>query len=63
MFHHNPVPVFKTASPTIVALLVILAWMNSATAAIKYAGVNLSCAEFGQNNLPGTYNTHYTDVF
>jgi endoglucanase len=33
----------------------------SATAAvIKYAGVNLSCAEFGQNNLPGTYNVHYT---
>lgn len=29
-------------------------------AAIKYAGVNLGGAEFGQNNLPGTYNTHYT---
>ena len=29
-------------------------------AASKYAGVNLSCAEFGQNNLPGTYNVHYT---
>jgi endoglucanase len=29
-------------------------------AAIKYAGVNLSGAEFGQNNLPGTYNIHYT---
>ena len=29
-------------------------------ASIKYAGVNLAGAEFGQNNLPGTYNTHYT---
>ena len=27
---------------------------------IKYTGVNLAGAEFGQNNLPGTYNTHYT---
>jgi aryl-phospho-beta-D-glucosidase BglC (GH1 family) len=34
--------------------------MTTSTGAIKYAGVNLSCAEFGQNNLPGTYNTHYT---
>ncbi|MEZ4226060.1 MAG: glycoside hydrolase family 5 protein [Polyangiaceae bacterium] len=25
-----------------------------------YAGVNLSGAEFGEGNLPGTYNTHYT---
>jgi aryl-phospho-beta-D-glucosidase BglC (GH1 family) len=41
------------------ALLVLLSETTS-TAAIKYAGVNLSCAEFGQNNLPGTYNTHYT---
>jgi endoglucanase len=29
-------------------------------AQIKYAGVNLAGAEFGQGNLPGTYNTHYT---
>jgi hypothetical protein len=31
-------------------------------AAIKYAGVNLAGAEFGQNNLPGTYNIHYTST-
>ena len=33
----------------------------SVTAAeIKFAGVNLAGAEFGHNNLPGTYNQHYT---
>src|SRR6185295_17559831 len=42
------------------AALTEFAGVASSTAAIKYAGVNLSCAEFGQNNLPGTYNTHYT---
>ena len=33
---------------------------SASAAAIKYAGVNLAGAEFGQNNLPGTYNLHYT---
>jgi endoglucanase len=27
---------------------------------IQYTGVNLSCAEFGVQNLPGTYNSNYT---
>jgi endoglucanase len=34
--------------------------ISTYAASIKYAGVNLSGAEFGQNSLPGTYNTHYT---
>jgi endoglucanase len=28
--------------------------------AITYTGVNLAGADFGEANLPGTYNTHYT---
>jgi endoglucanase len=28
--------------------------------AILYTGVNLAGADFGESNLPGTYNTHYT---
>ncbi|MFO1478140.1 MAG: glycoside hydrolase family 5 protein [Verrucomicrobiota bacterium] len=26
---------------------------------LQYSGVNLSCAEFGQSHLPGTYNSDY----
>jgi endoglucanase len=33
---------------------------NEAYGQIKYAGVNLAGAEFGDNNLPGIYNQHYT---
>ena len=29
-------------------------------APVVYTGVNLAGAEFGENNLPGTYGTHYT---
>jgi len=54
------VPALRTASLPIVAALMVFASVAISTAGIKYAGVNLSCAEFGQNNLPGTYNTHYT---
>ncbi len=32
----------------------------SVRADIQYAGVNLSGAEFGQGNLPGTFNSDYT---
>jgi len=51
----------QTRSKLLVAAALLGASLPAVTAAeIKYAGVNLSCAEFGQNNLPGTYNTHYT---
>lgn len=30
------------------------------TYAVEYAGVNLSSAEFGESQLPGTYGSHYT---
>jgi endoglucanase len=43
-----------------IAILILCGASYAAPAAIKYAGVNLSGAEFGHNNLPGTYNTHYT---
>jgi endoglucanase len=33
---------------------------NQLTAQVQYAGVNLAGAEFGEGNLPGTYNQHYT---
>ena len=33
---------------------------SSVLADIQYAGVNLSGADFGQDNLPGIYNTDYT---
>jgi len=45
----------------LVAVLFLAACaISSFAAAIKYAGVNLSVAEFGQGNLPGTYNSDYT---
>ena len=33
---------------------------NHCVAAIAYTGVNLAGADFGEGNLPGIYNTHYT---
>lgn len=36
------------------------AFVFSSVADIQYAGVNLSGAEFGQDNLPGTFNSDYT---
>lgn len=40
--------------------LIFLLCLPQTIAQIEYAGVNLAGAEFGQSNLPGTYNTHYT---
>lgn len=40
--------------------VLLLAALSANAAEIKYAGVNLAGAEFGHNNLPGTYNSHYT---
>jgi len=48
----------KTAGRLIVAALLI--WVTAAPAAVQYAGVNLSGAEFGEGSLPGTYNSNYT---
>jgi endoglucanase len=44
------------------ALLVVLLAIHTprAPAEITYTGVNLAGADFGESNLPGTYNTHYT---
>src|SRR4026207_2185032 len=30
------------------------------SAGVRFVGVNLAGAEFGDSNLPGTYNQHYT---
>jgi len=40
--------------------LLLFAAVLPASADIQWAGVNLSGAEFGQNALPGTYNSTYT---
>jgi len=42
--------------------LVLSGWafICSSSADIQYAGVNLSGAEFGQGNLPGTFGSDYT---
>ena len=41
-------------------VLLVLTCAFSSMADIQYAGVNLSGAEFGQQNLPGTFGTDYT---
>ena len=52
--------IFRVALLPVLTASFLFASAPASIAQIKYAGVNLSCAEFGQNNLPGTYNTHYT---
>lgn len=46
----------------VVAALLILRDVTSSScfAEIRFTGVNLSGAEFGQGTLPGTYGSHYT---
>jgi endoglucanase len=34
--------------------------VSGVQSAVLYTGVNLAGAEFGESNLPGVYNTHYT---
>lgn len=41
-------------------VLLGFACVFSSRADVQYTGVNLSGAEFGQQNLPGTFNTDYT---
>ncbi len=48
------------AAPLFVALIGCLLAVSSRAASVRFTGVNLSGAEFGQTSLPGTYNTHYT---
>jgi endoglucanase len=38
----------------------IVSSLPKAHAALTYTGVNLAGADFGESNLPGAYNTHYT---
>jgi endoglucanase len=35
-------------------------WPPGSCGALNYTGVNLAGADFGEGNLPGTYNIHYT---
>jgi endoglucanase len=50
-----------TLSPLLAVAILAAGSLSSVRAeSIRFAGVNLSGAEFGQNSLPGTYNTHYT---
>jgi endoglucanase len=49
--------ILKLAS---LAACAIAFWPPSCFAALNYTGVNLAGADFGENDLPGTYNTHYT---
>jgi endoglucanase len=45
----------------VLSLMVRLCFLTTeAFGQIKYVGVNLASAEFGEGNLPGTYNQHYT---
>ena len=41
-------------------LFILAAAANHCVAALSYTGVNLAGADFGEGNLPGIYNTHYT---
>jgi endoglucanase len=41
-------------------LLLFATSVSASAATLRYVGVNLAGAEFGQTSLPGIYNTHYT---
>jgi endoglucanase len=43
-----------------VCIAVILLASRGFSDGVRFAGVNLAGAEFGDSNLPGTYNQHYT---
>lgn len=46
--------------PQFFMLMVSLFSINYVFAQIEYYGVNLAAADFGENNLPGTFNVDYT---
>jgi endoglucanase len=62
--HHASVPIIRQA---LLAMLIILMTivgifvqpLRAAPAPIAYTGVSLAGAEFGENNLPGTYGVNY----
>ncbi len=41
-------------------LSIFVTSVSVSAATLRYTGVNLAGAEFGQTSLPGVYNTHYT---
>jgi endoglucanase len=45
---------------TILAVCAIALCSPSYCSALTYTGTNLAGADFGEGNLPGTYNVHYT---
>ena len=48
-----------TISFVLAAFVGVFATSNL-TADVLYTGTNLAGADFGEGNLPGIYNTHYT---
>ena len=42
------------------AFMTLIVIGSAAAAAVPLTGVNLAAADFGENELPGTYNIHYT---
>jgi endoglucanase len=53
----NRIIQFLSAAALVIGFLLI---SNSAICQVEFAGVNLAGAEFGESNLPGNYNQHYT---
>src|SRR5262245_29801536 len=53
---------FKICRACLAGLVLIACGVvfNAPSATIRYTGVNLAGAEFGEGQLPGVYNTHYT---
>lgn len=58
MSHRGTTSWFLKACLVLAVLLASAA--AHAEAAVLYTGVNLAGADFGESNLPGTYNVHYT---
>jgi endoglucanase len=51
---------FKLPAITSFLFLTLFFQLDHTTGQVKLTGVNLAGAEFGENNLPGIYNQHYT---
>lgn len=58
MSHRSTTQELAAAFLACAAALLVAA--GSGDAAVVYTGVNLVGADFGESNLPGTYNVHYT---
>jgi endoglucanase len=50
----------RTTQIAIICALIAAGVSSACAAGVVFTGVNLAGAEFGDNNLPGTYNAHYT---